>query len=96
MPVVAILTEKISRRFKEAVKLASKSDMVIAVVGEKALMSGESRSRAQLDLPGVQEELIKELVATGKPVVVVLMNGRPLSIEWVDKNVSVPFSKPGF
>ncbi len=74
--------------FKEAVKLASKSDMVIAVVGEKALMSGESRSRAQLDLPGVQEELIKELVATGKPVVVVLMNGRPLSIEWVDKNVS--------
>lgn len=68
--------------------MASKSDMVIAVVGEKALMSGESRSRAQLDLPGVQEELIKELVATGKPVVVVLMNGRPLSIEWVDKNVS--------
>ena len=61
---------------------------MIAVVGEKALMSGESRSRAQLDLPGVQEELIKELVATGKPVVVVLMNGRPLSIEWVDKNVS--------
>ena len=40
--------------------------MVIAVVGEKALMSGESRSRAQLDLPGVQEELIKELVATGE------------------------------
>ncbi len=64
--------------FAEAVKAAERSDIVIAVMGEKALMSGESRSRAYLGLPGVQQELLDTLKSTGKPVVTILMNGRPL------------------
>ncbi len=70
--------EKGRREFVEAVKAAEKSDIVIAVVGEKALMSGESRSRAYLDLPGVQQELLDTLKTVGKPMVTVLMNGRPM------------------
>lgn len=66
--------------FAAAVEAARKSDAVVVAVGEKALFSGESRSRASLDLPGVQEELVMALIATGKPVVVVLLNGRPLTI----------------
>jgi len=50
-------------------------------------MSGEACSRSTLDLPGVQEELAKEIYKTGKPIVVVLMNGRPLSINWLNENV---------
>ncbi|MBF1577354.1 glycoside hydrolase family 3 N-terminal domain-containing protein, partial [Hoylesella shahii] len=71
--------------FDEAVKVAQESDVIIAVMGEKALMSGESRSRAKLNLPGVQEQLLERLAATGKPVVVVLMNGRPLVLTNVMK-----------
>lgn len=74
--------------FAQAIKLASESDIVIVAVGEKALMSGESRSRASLSLPGVQEKLIQELIATSKPVVVVLMNGRPLAIPKIDEKAS--------
>ena len=74
--------------FPQAIKLASKSDVVIIAVGEKALMSGESRSRASLSLPGVQEKLIHELIATNKPVVVILMNGRPLTIPKIDEKAS--------
>ncbi|GIZ14401.1 beta-glucosidase BglX [Capnocytophaga catalasegens] len=75
--------------FAQAIKLASENDIVIVAVGEKALMSGESRSRASLSLPGVQEKLVQELIATGKPVVVVLMNGRPLAIPKIDEKASV-------
>lgn len=75
--------------FVQAIKLASENDIVIVAVGEKALMSGESRSRASLSLPGVQEKLVQELIATGKPVVVVLMNGRPLAIPKIDEKASV-------
>ena len=66
--------------FSEALKLAQNADVVIIAVGEKAMMSGEAAARADITLPGVQEELVLELVKTGKPVVVVLMNGRPLAI----------------
>ena len=69
--------------FTEAIALANQSDIIIAVVGESKEMSGEAAVRADLGLPGVQEDLVKELVATGKPVVVVLMNGRPLIIPWI-------------
>ena len=72
--------------FKAAVDLAKKSDAVVVAVGEAAWMSGEAASRSNINLPGVQLELVKELVATGKPVVVVLMNGRPLAIEWIADN----------
>jgi len=66
--------------FDEAVLAAMQADAVVVAVGEKGLMSGEAASRSELDLPGVQKELVLRLVATGTPVVVVLMNGRPLAI----------------
>lgn len=69
--------------FGEALALARRSDVVVAVVGESRSMSGEAASRSSLDLPGRQEELVEALVGTGKPVVVVLMNGRPLTIPWI-------------
>ncbi len=72
--------------FSEAVKSAQASDVAILAVGESAEMSGEAESRAFLDLPGRQLDLIKAIHATGKPYVVVLMNGRPLTIPWVAEN----------
>lgn len=68
--------------FAEAVKLAKESDIVIMAVGEAFDMSGEAKSRSDISLPGVQEELIKAVKATGKPVVVLIMAGRPLVFEW--------------
>ena len=77
-----------THEFSAAFEAAKQSDMVIAVVGEKALMSGESRSRAVLRLPGQQEALLDTLQKAGKPLVVVLMNGRPLCLEKVDKQAN--------
>jgi beta-glucosidase len=71
---------------QEAVKVAKTSDVVVAVVGESQGMSGEAASRADIGLPGQQLELLKALKATGKPLVVVLMSGRPLALSWEDKN----------
>ena len=65
----------------EAVRVARAADAVILVVGETADMSAEAESRSTLDLPGAQQQLADALHATGKPIVVVLMNGRPLAIE---------------
>ncbi|ETD17564.1 hypothetical protein HMPREF1199_01815 [Hoylesella oralis CC98A] len=79
--------DKRKNEFSEAWEAASESDVIITVVGEKALMSGESRSRAFLSLPGVQEELIDTLRTVGKPIVAVLMNGRPMTLSHVDNNV---------
>ncbi len=80
--------ESLSRAgFVEAIKAAKKSDAVVVVVGETADMTGEAHSRASLDLPGVQEDLIKELHTLNKPMVVVLTNGRPLSIVWTAEKV---------
>ena len=72
--------------FETAIKAANAADAVVVAVGEKWWMSGEAASRSKLDLPGVQLDLIKELVKTGKPVVVVLMNGRPLTLPWIAEN----------
>ncbi len=71
--------------YLKAMEIARKADVVVVAVGERAMMSGEAAARAEIGLPGVQEELIKGLVALGKPVVVVLMNGRPLAIPEVDR-----------
>ncbi|MFH0990603.1 MAG: beta-glucosidase BglX [bacterium] len=76
------------REIESAVRLAQEADVILAVVGERGDMSGEAASRSSLDLPGKQLELVKALHGTGKPVVVVLMNGRPLSIPWITENVS--------
>lgn len=74
--------------FAEAVALARKSEVVIAVMGEKWDMTGEAASRTSLDLPGNQQALLEQLVATGKPVVLVLLSGRPNSVGWADQNVA--------
>ena len=73
--------------FQEAVDLAKASDVAIVFVGEIADMVGEAASRATLDLPGRQMELVQAIHATGKPTVVVLVNGRPLSVGWIVNNV---------
>lgn len=73
---------------ENAVNLAKQADAVVVVVGEQAMMSGEAASRAEITLPAVQEELVLELVRTGKPVVVVLMNGRPLAIPKLAENAT--------
>ncbi|MEP7336573.1 MAG: beta-glucosidase BglX [Acidobacteriota bacterium] len=72
--------------FDEAVRAANDSDFVIIAAGESAEMSGEASSRSSLDLPGRQLDLIKAIAATGKPYAVVLMNGRPLTINWLAEN----------
>ncbi|MGH9901117.1 MAG: glycoside hydrolase family 3 N-terminal domain-containing protein [Pyrinomonadaceae bacterium] len=72
--------------FAEAVRAARESDVSIIAVGETAEMSGEAASRTSLDLPGRQLDLVKAIHATGKPYAVVLMNGRPLSINWLAEN----------
>ena len=71
----------------EAVRAASNADAVILVAGETGEMSAEAESRSRLDLPGTQQQLVAAIRATGKPLVVVLMNGRPLSIERMQETV---------
>jgi beta-glucosidase len=73
--------------FADAVRVAREADVVVLAVGESAEMSGEASSRSSLDLPGRQLDLVKAIQATGKPTVVVLMNGRPLTINWIAENV---------
>lgn len=72
--------------FEEALQAARAADFVVLAVGETAEMSGEAASRAFLDLPGRQLKLIQAIHATGKPYAVVLMNGRPLTINWLAEN----------
>ena len=72
--------------FGAAVDAANNSDVTVVVVGEPAADSGEASSRTSLGLPGDQLALVKAIAATGKPYVVVLMNGRPLTIDWLAAN----------
>ncbi len=73
--------------FKEA-KLAAKSaDIVVMVLGEEGFQSGEGRSRTELGLPGLQQELLEEVFKVNKNIVLVLMNGRPLNLTWADENI---------
>jgi beta-glucosidase len=73
--------------FAEAIELAKKSDVVVLVLGEHGFQSGEGRSRAKLDLPGVQQELMEEIYKVNKNIVLVLMNGRPLVLTWADEHI---------
>ncbi len=79
--------EQAEAAYQTAIETARGADLVVMVLGENADMAGEAASRASLDLPGRQEELLKAVVALGKPVVLVLLNGRPLSINWAAENV---------
>ncbi|TGV01298.1 glycoside hydrolase family 3 N-terminal domain-containing protein [Flavivirga rizhaonensis] len=74
-------------QFKKATNGVKDSDVIVFVAGEEAILSGEAHSRASLDLPGVQEDLIKELSKTGKPIVLVIMAGRPITITNIIDNV---------
>ena len=71
----------------EAVNIANQSDVVVAALGEAAEMTGEASSRTNLNIPDVQVDLLKALLKTGKPVVLVLFTGRPLTIKWENDNV---------
>lgn len=73
--------------FAEAERAVRAADASIVVVGETESMSGEAKSRTFLGLPGAQQALVERLYATGKPIVVVLMNGRPLSVTWLSEHV---------
>ncbi len=73
--------------FAAAIALAKKSEVVIMVLGEHGFQSGEGRSRANIDIPGVQEDLLKEVYKVNKNIVLVLMNGRPLTINWAAENI---------
>jgi beta-glucosidase len=79
--------EEARRAFDEAVATAKKCDLAVVVMGEIALMSGEAASRSSLKLSGRQEELLEAISATGKPVILVLINGRPLEINWAAEHV---------
>jgi beta-glucosidase len=73
--------------FAEAVATAKQADVVILSIGERRDMSGEAKSRSDIHLPGVQEDLVKAIQATGKPVVVLVNAGRPLIFNWTADNV---------
>lgn len=71
----------------EAIKIAKSADVIIAAVGEAAEMSGEASSRSNIQIPETQRDLLKALLKTGKPVVLVLFTGRPLALKWEQDNV---------
>ncbi|MCL5020912.1 MAG: glycoside hydrolase family 3 C-terminal domain-containing protein [Bacteroidetes bacterium] len=73
--------------FAQALQIGKEADVIVLAVGERWYMTGEAESRAHIRLPGVQKRLVKELAHLGKPVVEILMNGRPLSIDWSAKHV---------
>ena len=71
----------------EALKVASGADVIVAALGESSEMSGESSSRTDLDIPDVQRTLLEALLKTGKPVVLTLFTGRPLTLTWEQEHV---------
>ncbi len=73
--------------FPEAIAVAKTADVVVMVLGEHGLQSGEGRSRAEIDLPGVQQELLEEIFKVNPNVILVLNNGRPLAIPWAAENI---------
>ncbi len=81
------LSDSSREGFEEALEMAKKAEVIVAVMGEKSglfqqSISGEGSDRSDLELPGVQKDLLKELNTLGKPIILVLVNGRPLSLEW--------------
>ncbi len=72
---------------QQALDIAAEADVIVAALGESAEMSGESSSRSNIDIPQSQKDLLAALLKTGKPVVLVLFTGRPLTIKWESENV---------
>jgi beta-glucosidase len=79
--------EEIADWIAKAKAAAADADVVVAVMGETASMSGEAASRSSLDLPGIQEQMLEAVTSAGKPVILVLENGRPLDIRWAAEHV---------
>jgi len=86
-PEAQVKVDSPAELLQQAISTARKADVVIAVLGESENMSGEAASRSDLNIPESQKNLLKELVKTGKPVVLVLINGRPLTLTWENENV---------
>jgi beta-glucosidase len=87
-PKAAPLSEaQMTEEIDKAVDLARRSDVAVLVLGESENMSGEYASRSALDLPGRQQQLLEAVIGTGKPVVLVLINGRPLNLSWAAEHV---------
>ncbi|MFO7852313.1 MAG: beta-glucosidase BglX [Bacteroidota bacterium] len=94
LPVIDVVTRHVSENqvpdksgFAKAMSIAQNSDLVLVAMGEKYHWSGEAASRTDITLPGNQLELIKELKKTGKPIVLIVFNGRPLNLSWEAENV---------
>jgi beta-glucosidase len=81
------LPDSVQAGIDQAARQAQSSDVVVAVLGESEAAVGEAKSRTRLRLPGHQRALLKAVHATGTPVVLVLVNGRPLSVNWADRHV---------
>jgi beta-glucosidase len=81
------ITDTSRAGFDEAYKTAMQADVVVMAMGERFDMTGEAKSRSNIHLPGVQEDLIKAVMATGKPVVVLLMAGRPMVFNWIADHI---------
>lgn len=81
-------SRSVENMLNEALETANKADIIVAVLGEAKGMTGEAASRAEIGIPENQKDLLKALVKTGKPVVLVLMNGRPLTLPWENENVT--------
>jgi beta-glucosidase len=79
--------QDLEQQIADAVSAAKQAEVAIVVLGERKNMSGEAASRSSLDLPGEQERVLKAVVATGKPVVVLMLSGRPLDIRWASDHV---------
>lgn len=86
-PVQPWSPDQAKDEMSQAVNLASSSDLTVLVLGEAQNMIGEAASRESLNLPGQEEQLLENVVATGKPVILLLMNGRPLNIKWAAEHV---------
>ncbi|MGB0976459.1 MAG: beta-glucosidase BglX [Prolixibacteraceae bacterium] len=80
--------EESAKMLDEAIKTAKKADVIVAVLGEPRAWSGEAASRADIGIPECQKRLLRAMLATGKPVVLVLSNGRPMTLRWEDANVN--------
>jgi beta-glucosidase len=87
LPLTPLTEEEIDEEIRQAVELARRSDVAVVVLGERETMSGEAASRSSLALPGKQQQLLEAVAVTGKPVVLVLINGRPLDLAWADEHV---------
>jgi len=86
-PLPLVIEQEDKSGFDEAIAAAKKSEVVFMVLGEPAHMSGEARSRADIGLPGLQLDLLKEIHKVNKNIVLVLMNGRPLTLSWEAENI---------